>query len=479
MRRRLTLAILGTVVVTLVVAGVGTLLLGRIGARKATESDLRAQAEATADLIELRGTTPVDPTTGKRQLPRERLAKIRQSLKVEDIEVVVLTPANKVGPAGDPLPPDLGVADLDPDALRNGQVVSGSAGAKVFAATALPSTPQGYLGVLVLTRPVDPLFGRSVRWFLIAAALTLALGVLIAVSLSDRLTKPLRRATRATARIADGDLSTRLEEHPNRTHHDELDELGHSINSMAAALDRSRGLERQFLLSISHDLRTPLTSIRGYAEAIADGAAPDDRVAATTILAESRRLDRLVRDLLELAKLDARQFSLVLSPLDLVALARDSVDGFRHEAAHEGLHIDLVGGPDPVVARADHDRLSQVVANLIENAVKYATHHIEVRVVPDPVAPRLEVADDGPGIAPADLSHVFERLYRASAEPHRKETGSGLGLAIVHELIQAMGGTVRAEQNPGGGTRMVVGLPADPVPPSTPPDSASSSTTHS
>ncbi len=221
---------------------------------------------------------------------------------------------------------------------------------------------------------------------------------------------------------------------------------------------------------MSHDLRTPLTSIRGYAEAIADGAAPDAQLAAGVILAESRRLERLVRDLLDLAKLEGRQFSMQIVPIDIGELVTDSVDGFRREIEDAGLSLTMHRPAQPVWALVDPDRLAQVVANLVENAHKYAAHRIDVSIVGDPSRPRIEVADDGPGIAEVDLPHVFERLYVAAAEPQRKEVGSGLGLAIVRELVDAMGGSVRAEANPGGGARMVVGLrPAEagipPLPP--------------
>jgi len=305
----------------------------------------------------------------------------------------------------------------------------------------------------------------------------LLVGALVAARLSRRLTKPLTDATEATARIADGDLSVRLPDHHGGGSTDELDDLAKSINEMADSLARSRGLEQQFLLSVSHDLRTPLTSIQGYAEAIADGAVPDERAAAGIILAESRRLERLVRDLLDLAKLEARQFSLDLVPVDLDELVSDSVDGFRREVEAAGLHLQLARSGHHVAAVADPDRLAQVVANLTENALKYASGSITLAVIGDPQAPRVEVSDDGPGIATEDLPHVFERLYVAGHQPVRKEIGSGLGLAIVRELVDAMGGTVRAEAVPGGGARMVVTLqpaqlvstgsvpPVPPIPP--------------
>lgn len=589
MKRRLTLAILGTVAAALLLAGVSTLLLARLGARKATEDDLRSQAESTANLVELgmssygalseenlhaiqllvcdrepaanasqanrdqlRGlqlavctaSSDVAIAEAERQLCDEPPARLDQmltpdmraardkfckepsqatldalrgaycqaanatttvapdavarrraeqisrslcrlvqnrnesrqglqdTLSKESIDLIVFTPDNQV--AEGTIPGSLSGSDLQPDRLRAGETVSGPLGNGFFAAS--PVDPNAKtLQVIVVSRPSDPVRGL-IPWFLLASGITLAIGAIVAASLSRALTNPLREATIVTAKIADGDLSSRLPEHTVRPGKpkDELDELAHSINAMAETLERSRGLERQFLLSVSHDLRTPLTSIRGYAEAIADGAAPDATGAASIILAESRRLERLVKDLLDLAKLDARQFTLHVSEVDLVEIATDSVDGFRREVEAAGLTIHLTQEGGPIRAFADTDRLQQVIANLIENALKFAATTITVSVLADGAGPRIEVADDGPGIAPEDLPHVFERLYVTPARPRRKEAGSGLGLAIVRELIEFMGGRVRAEANPSGGTRMVVTLPttAPPQPPALPPDPA-------
>ena len=228
---------------------------------------------------------------------------------------------------------------------------------------------------------------------------------------------------------------------------------------MAGTLERSRGLEQQFLLSVSHDLRTPLTSIRGYAEAVADGTAPDSQAAAGIILAEAQRLERLVKDLLDLAKLEARQFTLDMLAVDVTELARRGAAGFTREAADAGVEVVVTTPPNPVTITADPDRLGQVLANLTENALKYARARIEVAVIQDAAGVRVEVSDDGPGVAPEDLPHVFERLYVARSQPVRQESGSGLGLAIVRELVDAMGGHVTAAANPGGGTRMVGVVP--------------------
>jgi two-component system sensor histidine kinase BaeS len=474
MRRRITFAILGTVAAALLFAGLGTLALNRVGARNSAEKDIRAQAEATATILHLKPTGNA----------KHRFTQLRDALNLKDVELVLLDQNNKANTQlGDPVPQGVRLTKADYAALRNGDVVSGNRPAMVWAAVPLNAKPQPnapYIGVLFLTRSTAPTVGSGVGWFILASIATLLLGALIAARLSRRLIKPLTDATTATARIADGDLTVRVPE-SDAGSTDELDKLAHSINEMADSLERSRGLERQFLLSVSHDLRTPLTSIRGYAEAIADGATPDPREAATVILGESRRLERLVRDLLDLAKLEGRQFSLQLGPVDLAELLGESVDGFRHEVDDADLHIELERSPisvGPVWALADADRLAQVVANLVENAIKYAEHSVVVTVAADDAGPRVEVTDDGPGIAAEDLPHVFERLYVSGHQPKRKEVGSGLGLAIVRELTEAMGGRVRAEAALGGGTRMVVTLrptipprpPAlQPSPPTTPP----------
>jgi two-component system sensor histidine kinase BaeS len=215
-------------------------------------------------------------------------------------------------------------------------------------------------------------------------------------------------------------------------------------------------VERQFLMSVSHDLRTPLTSIRGFAEAIADGAATDTTRAAEVISSESRRLERLVGDLLELAKLEARHFSLDAHQVDLADVVANAAEGFRPAANELGLDLDI-DVPEAFDARADGDRVAQVVANLVENGMKYAASYIEVVMHVDGPSVTIVVGDDGPGIGEDELPRVFEPLYQSTRAVGR-QVGTGLGLAIVHELVVAMGGEVRAESGPLGGTRVMVTL---------------------
>ncbi|HEV3225341.1 MAG TPA: HAMP domain-containing sensor histidine kinase, partial [Acidimicrobiales bacterium] len=416
-----------------------------------TTRDLRTQAVEIASTIE-----NLDDTGQLRVL-----ANLRRALNLQGIEVV------RFGPAGrtvDPLPTGVSLGDLDLTRLRAGQTLTGGSGATVFAAAPAPVTVttksqrSQVLAVVVLTRKVDALLRPAVGWFLVASIGTLLIGALVAWRFGRRLTRPVRQAEEAARRITAGDLSARVPI-PLRDDKDEMSALLASINTMAEVLERSKGVERQFLLSVSHDLRTPLTSIRGYAEAIADGAIPDPASGGTVILSEARRLERLVGDLLDLAKLESRSFSLTRAPVDLVDVAAGTADGFRPEAADAGVTVEVLTPNDPVVVEGDADRLAQITANLVQNALKYARTRIRISVETANGWARLAVSDDGPGIAIEDLPHVFERLYVSRHQPQRKEVGSGLGLAIVRELATAMGGTVDASANAGGGACLALVLP--------------------
>jgi two-component system sensor histidine kinase BaeS len=454
--RRLTLVIVGTVAATLLLAGVGTLALARLGARDQTQRELRTQA------LDIAGSIQSLDANGQFGV----LNNLRRALHLDGIAVI------RFGPAGrtiDALPTGVSMDDLDLTKLRAGQTLTGGRGSLVFAAAPASVTvtlPRGgdeqVLAVVVLTRKVDALLRPAIGWFLIAAVCTLAIGVLVAWRFGRRLTRPIRHAEEATRRITAGDLSARVPTSA-RDSKDELSSLIASINTMAEVLERSKGVERQFLLSVSHDLRTPLTSIRGYAEAIVDGALPDAAEGGTVILSEARRLERLVGDLLDLAKLESRSFALTLGPVDLVDVAAGTVDGFRPETAEAGVTMQLVTHQEPVVVNGDADRLAQIAANLVQNALKFAQREIRVSVDASGGWARLAVSDDGPGIASEDLPHVFERLYVSRHRPRRQEVGSGLGLAIVRELVTAMGGTVEASGADSGGACLSVLLPLSSV----------------
>jgi signal transduction histidine kinase len=313
----------------------------------------------------------------------------------------------------------------------------------------------------VLSQHVDtqPL-GRAGGFLIVTGGVALFVAAIVSAYLARRMTRPLAAMQETAGRIADGDLAARVRlrgSYPD----DELASLARSINAMANELETARGHERAFLLSVSHDLRTPLTSIKGYAEALADGTVdePELRVRSARIIeSEARRLERLVADLLDLARLDAHQFSLTPRPIDARRVVGETVAGFLPSAREWGVRLELDGGA-PVPVDADPERLAQIVANLVENALKYAQMTVRVALERANGSVEVRVDDDGPGVAPAERERVFERLYTARGTPSRK-VGTGIGLAIVHELAGAMGGRAVCEPLAGGGTRFVVSIPA-------------------
>tara|TARA_B100000959_G_C14967091_1_gene618201 strand:- start:414 stop:1880 length:1467 start_codon:yes stop_codon:yes gene_type:complete len=456
MRRRLLTALVGAVAAALLAVGVVTVILVRLAAYEITVEHLENRATTLATVIgeSIAADSHVP-------LARGRMQRLSRSLDVENIGVLLLMPHPSMPPQilAD-LPEGLTPADLDPDVLIATGTSNGRVADNAWAASTYSSEErQSPIIIVVVSSGLFASLGPSGQWFLVAAAVTLAGAAIMAVHLSRSLAAPLVEATEATLRIAGGELETRLPDPPP----DKLDEpaeLARAVNAMAESLERSRGLERQFLLSVSHDLRTPMTSIQGYAEALSDGTIDDARRAGGVILDEARRLDRLIHDLLDLARLDSRRFNLDLHPTDVGAATERVVDGFVPAASGSGVELNVSSPADPVIARIDTDRWGQVVGNLIENAVRHASGRVDIEVTGSPVHIHLSVTDDGPGIDAEDLPHVFERLYVSKRNPASQESGSGLGLAIARELVQAMDGTVSAGSSPGGGACLTVTVPA-------------------
>jgi two-component system sensor histidine kinase BaeS len=460
MRRRLMLAMVGLVAVVLVIAGAGSLILTRNAARNQAESQLVSEVNSLTS-----------STISSQSLAALRV--VRKTLALEDADVIQIDRRGKVVTD---LPEGLTEQDIDVAAVQAGQTTSGRKGTTVYAVAPVTLSGQeltklrarnprhvafeGTFAVL-LTRDVGGL-GPGWGYFIVAGGAALLVAALVAWQMSRRMARPLVEAMEATGRIASGELASRV---PVRQgDYPEFASLAGSINDMAQSLEDGRARERHLLLAVSHDLRTPLTSIRGFAEAIKDGAIADSAQAADVIIAESRRLERLVGDLLDLTKLEARQMSIALRSTDAAEVVTTTAEAFRPAAAKSGLTmvVDglLPGAPGPPVV-ADPDRLAQLLANLLENAMTFARTTVTVGLAQDPTSAGcvITVDDDGPGIAQGDLTRVFERFYRADRGPNR-QMGSGLGLAIVAELAAAMGGTVRAESpvDANGGSRFVLTL---------------------
>ena len=310
---------------------------------------------------------------------------------------------------------------------------------------------------LVLLRPRsrgNSAFYPFLVGLLIAAGAGIALAALAAFVLSRRIARPVRRVVDATRHLAE-------ERDPEPVPIEgayEIARLAQAFNEMAEQLARARAAEKQFLLSVSHELKTPLTAIRGYAEGVEDGAFDVDEAVAT-ISAEAARLERLVRDLLELARMNRTDFSIHRENVDLAETAREAVRRYDGQARDFDVTLEEFA-PAAAPAVADPDRVLQVTSNLVENALRLTPPGGVVRVTAEPGV--IVVEDTGPGLRQEDLPHAFDRFYLHARYSSDRAVGTGLGLSIVKELAQGMGGSVDVESAPGRGTRFIVNLPFGP-----------------
>jgi len=435
-------------VVALVAVGVAALVALRlvsVTARQVTQDVLAEQADVVA--------AQLDDNRGA------GMRKVVQVLRGQGVSVV---------PLGGPRAADGAVGT----ALTRAGADRAQSGTSVSAIVDLPG--QTYVvearpaasGAFALVRPAEAgpvgngLIRRNLGFALLAGA-----GVAIAVGLAvgTLLARPLRRTAAAAQQLRQGRRDVRV---PVRGPAEVADVAG-AVNDLADALAQSEARRREFLLSVSHELRTPLTAVRGFAESLADGVVdgPSAAAAGATIVAEADRLDRLVDDLMELARLESDDFPLDPVRVDLVALAREAGTVWETRCRAVGVIFGLQLPSAPVTVTADPRRLRQVLDGLAENAVR-----VTPPGAPLTVAVRqggvLEVRDGGPGLAPDDYAVVFERgALHGRYRGHRPVGAGGVGLALVHGLVTRMGGTVRAEPAPEGGVCFTVVLRPGAPPP--------------
>ena len=298
------------------------------------------------------------------------------------------------------------------------------------------------------------------------AGLALLLATALGTLLVRRSLRPLTRVATAANAMAAGDYARRVAVPPAQ---DEVGHLASSFNAMAAAVEDAFATQRRFVADAAHELRTPLTALGGYADVLLLGAASDPHDLAEALEAmrgETHRMTRLVNDLLALARLDNGQLALRWTGVDLAAILRDAWTGARLLHPDRRVTLDL---PTPVaLVRGDADRLGQVVANLIDNAVKFTEPggHIGLALHAEEDSAVLTVRDDGAGIAPEDLPRVRERFYRADEARSRATGGTGLGLSIVEAIVAVHGGSLDIASRRGQGTTVTVRLPSERAAPS-------------
>ncbi|MCW5851316.1 MAG: HAMP domain-containing protein [Anaerolineae bacterium] len=337
----------------------------------------------------------------------------------------------------------------------------------VYAVVAIPRGPldgaprpnlPGYVGIAVPINEVAawPLIARPLG---VIGLLVFAVTVLVGVWLARSITTPISQMTRASAAMARGDYAQTIEVQGD----DEVARLGKAFNQMAREVDRAHRMQRDFLVNVSHDLKTPLTSIQGFAQAMVDGSltTPEDYAKAGGIIyAESDRMRRLIGQLLDLARLQGGVAQLARDKVDLLPLLAIAANTARERAQAAGLEF-ITRLPDALPpVTGDANRLEQVIHNLLDNAVKYtpAGGQVELSAAAGPEVVALSVRDTGPGIPREDQARIFERFYRGD-RARASDGGSGLGLAIVREIVQAHGGGIQVESQVGRGTTMTVLLP--------------------
>jgi two-component system OmpR family sensor kinase len=345
--------------------------------------------------------------------------------------------------------------------------VASTTGGSGFRVRAVPATGgSGSRAVAISLHSVDATVHRleTITWLVSLLALVVLVALaMLAVWLGLR---PLESVERAAEEISAGDLSRRVPAGPPGT---EIGRLSNTLNTMLAQIEsafaaraHSEAALRQFIADASHELRTPLTTVRGYAELARKGALPDEAArtqAMSRIEAEAARMGVLVEDLLLLAYLDQER-PLKLAQVDLGALIDDAVSDARVQAPHRPIDCERPDGP--VFVHVDADRMRQVLANLIGNALTHTPEATAVHVLlqRDGDNVRLSVTDEGPGVEPEQVERLFERFYRVDPSRTRSRGGSGLGLAIVAAIVQASHGSVSCTSTLGVGTSFVVTLPA-------------------
>lgn len=330
------------------------------------------------------------------------------------------------------------------------------------------SRPIVYKGARVGTVIVTPVGGNPLtpeeselesslnRLHLVAGAISIAAALVLAFVMALTLSRPLRRIREGANQIAAGDLATRVDPSGGA----ELAAVADALNQLAETLDREEELRRENVGNVAHEFRTPVSGILSRIEAAQDGVLADDAENLAAMHAEVLRLTRLLDDLSRLAEAQQPDLLLHRRLVHLAEVASTSADGFAPAFADKG--IELILDLEPAALRGDPDRLTQVVSNLLSNALHYTESggcvEVETRRLGDQVI--LEVRDTGIGIAAEDQDRIFERFWRAEKSRSRATGGAGIGLAIVRELVRAHGGTIEVLSAPGRGSRFRVSLPA-------------------
>jgi two-component system OmpR family sensor kinase len=451
--QRITALAVGIAVITAVVAG--TLSANLI--RTANETAARAQLAQLADVAEATADVGANPQAGQ--------LRARQILRALSVQFAVV---NRVGTIAGP-------DRVARDALQPADVAQLLAGGSVSATRTVDdrrvylearSTGAGGLALVLQRSDALRTGNLAIRRTVWALLIAVVLAVLLGWAVAYRIARPLRRTAAAARSLASGRRDVAVHAHGPT----EVAEVAEAINTLSVALTASEARQQDFLLSVSHDLRTPLTAITGYAESLAEGVVTPTELPAvgSVLLAESRRLDRLVSDLLDLARLGAEDFRIDRVDIDVITLATDTAVVWRSRCASANVRFSLelpAESTGPLMTCTDPGRLRQVLDGLLENALRVTPTGgiivLAARPERDPAGRAVlavEIRDSGPGLTEQDLEVAFDRSALYNRYRGVRPVGTGLGLAIVAGLVHRLGAGVEAGRSAEGGARFTVRL---------------------
>ena len=417
--------------------------------------------------------------------PEQVMADLRTQVDTQTTRVLFVTGVNRriVADSGNTLEGrnlsevTLGLTQRLSGGLTSGKIGVGDKQLWIYVAR-LGAGPRN-TGVVVAQAPegssfASPIYAQMLRQLALSGCIGGLLSVLLALLIAGSVSSPLRRLVKAAEAIAEGDYNQVVPMQGPA----EVQELATSFNVMAEQVRASQQSQRDFLANVSHDLKTPLTSIQGFAQAITDGAAGDPesvRRSAGVIQDEALRMSRMVSELLDLARIESGQIVMRREPVHLNAVLRDCADKLMLHAQQSGAKLEAQVPDDLPIIAGDGDRLAQVFNNLLDNALKHTPEGGKVTLAARalsgssiirrgktwPAGIEVSVADTGSGIPPQDLGRIFERFYQVDKSRPRG-SGLGLGLAIAKQIVEAHFGAITAESVVGLGSRFVVTLPLDP-----------------
>lgn len=460
LRLRITLAFVGAALVVSALVALTTYALAEryLVNRRVDDAVQQGLAKMHFAVQEFRAQAEADPEETE---PEQFISDLVDSLQERGTQEVLL-----ITPTGDPIASDFG--------LDIGSVPVGLARAvqrdRVGYAFTTASPRQVVFGSPVPGQNLDAYFfsplgdldqtlGILFRVLVGVSVAAVLAAILVGRSVSRRVVDPVRRASTAARRVAEGLFKTRLEVQGG----DELAALATSFNEMASAMEQRIKRERQFAGDVSHELRTPLTTLRASTDYLlqhADGLAPETRRATELLAADVEYLQRLVDDLLDLSRVEAGRADMAWQPLNVADLAREVVARHTRTGDHQ-VRLEIEESSDRLTTVADKQRLERVLGNLVDNALTHGEgRDVTLRIGAVDGTLRLSVEDRGPGIPRESADRIFERFFKADPARHRGEgRGSGLGLAIARENAHLHGGEIRVYSGRQGGTKFELVLP--------------------